>query len=253
MSEGLRDQVVLVTGAGGSIGGAVTRAAIAAGARVLGVDRNLGTLPEILPEHDLFAVDVGDWDAWERIELEIGGRFGRIDGLVSAAAVMHPRDGNVLDVNREVWQETLQSNLTGALLASKVAVRLMKDGGGSIVHLASTVAHLGSAEPQLAYTASKGGILALARELAVAQAPSGIRVNLVSPGLVSTPLTSHLVSDRQALERRLDHIPLRRLGEPEEVAEAVVWLLSQASRYVTGAEIIVDGGMTAAFLTNDTK
>lgn len=250
MSERLRDRVVLVTGAAGGIGGAVTRAAIAAGARVLGVDRDLGTLPEILPEDDLFAVDVGEWDAWERVEQEIGSRFGCLDGLVSAAAIMHPQDGDVLHIDQKVWRETLQSNLTGALLASRVAVRLMREGG-SIVHLASTVAHLGSAEPQLAYTASKGGILALARELAVAHASSGIRVNLVSPGLVSTPLTSHLVADDQALERRLAHIPLRRLGEPEEIAEAVVWLLSQASQYVTGAEIIIDGGMTAAFLTGD--
>lgn len=251
MSDGLRDRIVLVTGAGGGIGGAVVRAATAAGARVLGVDRNLGTLPEILDEDDLFMVDVGDWDAWERVEQEIAGRYGHIDGLVSAAAIMHPRDGNVLDVDRTVWRETLQSNLTGALLASRMAVRLMKERGGSVVHLASTVAHLGSGEPQLAYTASKGGILALARELAVAQASSGIRVNLVSPGLVSTPLTSHLVADDQALKRRLDHIPLRRLGQPEEVAEAVVWLLSPSSRYLTGAEIIVDGGMTAAFLTSE--
>lgn len=253
MSERLGDRVVLVTGAAGGIGAAVARAAIAAGARVLGVDRDLGTLPEILPEDDLFVIDVGEWDAWERIRQEIGSRFGRLDGLVSAAAIMHPRDGDVHDIDQEVWRETLQSNLTGALLASRVAVRLMEESGGSIVHLASTVAHLGSAEPQLAYTASKGGIVALARELAVAHASSGIRVNLVSPGLVSTPLTSHLVSDEQALERRLAHIPLRRLGEPEEVAEAVVWLLSEASRYVTGAEIIIDGGMTAAFLTGDSK
>ncbi|HET8863722.1 MAG TPA: SDR family oxidoreductase [Solirubrobacterales bacterium] len=242
--------MVLITGAAGGIGRAVAGAAIAAGARVLGVDR-LEMRPEILPEHDLFRIDVGDWDAWREIEQEISSRFGRLDGLVSAAAVMHPRDGDVLDLDQEAWQDTLRSNLTGALLASQAAVRLMGESGGSIVHLASTVAHLGSAEPQLAYTASKGGILALARELAVAHALSGIRVNLVSPGLISTPLTSHLVADEQALERRLAHIPLQRLGKPEEVAEAVVWLLSQASRYVTGAEIVVDGGMTAAFLTGD--
>jgi NAD(P)-dependent dehydrogenase (short-subunit alcohol dehydrogenase family) len=251
MSEQLSDQVVLITGVAGGIGHAVARGAVAAGARVLGIDRDLGTLPEILPNDDLFAIDVGDWDAWERIEQEIGSRFGRLDGLVSAAAIMHPRDGDVFDVDQNMWRETLQSNLTGALLASRMAVRLMEGGGGSIVHLASTVAHLGSAEPQLAYTASKGGILALARELAVAHASSGIRVNLVSPGLVSTPLTSHLVADEQALERRLAQIPLRRLGKPEEVAEAVIWLLSKSSRYVTGAEVIVDGGMTAAFLTGN--
>lgn len=147
--------MVLITGAAGGIGRAVAGAAIAAGARVLGVDR-LEMRPEILPEHDLFTIDVGDWDAWREIEQEISSRFGHLDGLVSAAAVMHPRDGDILDLDQEAWQDTLRSNLTGTLLASQAAVRLMGESGGSIVHLASTVAHLGSAEPQLAYTASKG-------------------------------------------------------------------------------------------------
>jgi NAD(P)-dependent dehydrogenase (short-subunit alcohol dehydrogenase family) len=249
MNKQLEDQIVLVTGAAGAIGQAVMKGACAAGARVIGVDRDLQGLDEVLPEKDLFAIDVGEWDAWEPVTAEIASRFGRLDGMVCAAAVMHPQDGDALQVDAEAWEQTLQSNLTGALLSSRAAVALMADGGGSIVHLSSTVAHLGSADAQLAYTASKGGIVALARELAVAYAPKGIRVNLVSPGLISTPLTRHLVSDQDALQRRLAHIPLHRLGEAEEVAESALWLLSRASRYVTGAEILVDGGMSAAFLT----
>jgi NAD(P)-dependent dehydrogenase (short-subunit alcohol dehydrogenase family) len=161
---------------------------------------------------------------------------------------MDPSDGGVDSVAADVWHRTLQVNVIGALLASQTAVALAAERA-AIVHIGSVVASRGSAKAQLAYTSSKGAVAAMSRELAVECAPRNIRVNTIVAGLLSTPLTASLVEDPVELGRRVAHIPLGRLGGAREVALAAIWLLSDDASYVTGTELCVDGGLSAAFVT----
>lgn len=195
-------------------------------------------------------LDVTDDDAWQRLTRHISSTWERLDGLVTCAAVMHHQDGPLESISRETWDNTQAINATGVMLASRTAVSLMKPAGrGAIVHIGSITASRGSAIAQMAYTASKGAVRALSREMAVAYAPHGIRVNTIASGLLGTRLTSDLVAQPRELGRRLTHIPMGRLGLPEEIAAAAIWLLSDASSYITGTSLAVDGGLSAAFVT----
>lgn len=249
----LTGRTVLVTGAAGAVGGSVCRHIDKAGGRLIAVDSDLGKLDPVVVEKILarggsvHELDVGDENTWI---IHLAGVLSPIDGLVTCAAVIDiaPNPG---EPSRSAWDHTINATLTGVWLACAAVIPHMRahGRGGSIVNVGSVVAHLGSATAQPAYTSAKGGVLALSRELAVANAAENIRVNVVSPGLLDTYLIRKLIASDEELRRRLTHIPLGRLGVPTDVATTVVWLLSAEASYITGADIPVDGGLSAAFVT----
>ena len=177
-------------------------------------------------------------------------RFGRLDVLYNNAGVMLPDDGSVDSTDEAIWDLTLAVNVKGVAFGCKYGVPAMiAGGGGSIINVASFVAWLGAATSQTAYTASKGAVLAMTREIAVEYARKGIRCNALCPGPIETPLQMQLLSDEQKKQRRFVHIPMGRLGQAEELAKAALFLASDDASYMTGASLIVDGGLTAAYVT----
>lgn len=177
-------------------------------------------------------------------------RFGRLDILYNNAGVMLADDGSVTDTAEEVWDRTLDINVKGVALGCKYGVPAMLDsGGGSIINVASFVAWMGAATSQTAYTSSKGAVLSMTREIAVEYAREGIRCNALCPGPIDTPLLAELLSDPARRQRRFVHIPMGRLGRAEELAKAALFLASDDSSFMTGASLIVDGGITAAYVT----
>jgi NAD(P)-dependent dehydrogenase (short-subunit alcohol dehydrogenase family) len=177
-------------------------------------------------------------------------RFGSLDVLYNNAGVFPADDGSVIDTPEGVWDLTIDINLKGVFLGCKYGVpAMLASGGGSIVNVASFVALMGAAAPQIAYTSSKGGVLAMTREIAVEFARRGIRANALCPGPVETPLLAELLADPARRERRLVHIPLGRFGRAEEIANAALFLASDESSFMTGSALVVDGGITAAYVT----
>ena len=177
-------------------------------------------------------------------------QFGKLNILFNNAGIMHSDDGSSEDTSEATWDLTMNINLKGVFLGCKYGIpALRRAGGGSVINTASFVAHLGAATPQLAYTASKGGVLALTRELAVIHARENIRVNALCPGPIRTDLLMKFLNTDEKKRRRLVHIPMGRFGEAKEMAQAALFLASDASSYVTGAEFLVDGGITAAYVT----
>ncbi len=247
----LANRLVLVTGAAGAVGAATVRAVVSAGGQVIATDIDEERLCSVVAtEARRIRLDVRDEAGWADIANTITSGPTNLYGLVTCAAVMDIHDGDLSRMSAAAWQDTLAVNAQGAIAASRVAIELMANsGGGSIVHVSSIVGTRGSSTAQLAYTASKGAVSAITRELAVTYASAGIRVNSVAAGLLDTPLTASLVARPPELLRRVTHIPLGRLGRPDEVASACVWLLSDASSYVTAAELNVDGGLSSAFVT----
>jgi len=176
--------------------------------------------------------------------------FGKLDVLFNNAGIMHPDDGDAVATEEDVWDLTMAINLKGVYLGCKYGIpALQRAGGGSILNTASFVALLGAATPQLAYTASKGGVLALTRELAVVHGRDGIRVNALCPGPLRTELLMKFLDTEAKQQRRLVHIPMGRFGEASEMAKAALFLASDESSYLTGATFTVDGGITAAYVT----
>jgi NAD(P)-dependent dehydrogenase (short-subunit alcohol dehydrogenase family) len=176
--------------------------------------------------------------------------FGRLDILFNNAGIMLSADDDALKTDEAVWDRTLSVNLKGVFLGCKAGIpALRRAGGGSIINTASFVAKVGAATPQLAYTASKGGVLAMTRELAVIHARENIRVNALCPGPLRTELLMKFLDTEQKRQRRLVHIPAGRFGEAREMAYAALFLASDESSYMTGAEFVVDGGITAAYVT----
>ena len=177
-------------------------------------------------------------------------RFGHLDVLFNNAGLMHAADDDAVRTEEDVWDLTLRVNLKGVFLGCKHGVpALRRAGGGSIINTASFVAVLGAATPQLAYTASKGGVLALSRELAVIHAREGIRVNALCPGPLRTELLMKFLDTEEKRQRRLVHIPMGRFGEAHEMARAALFLASDESSYLTGSTFLVDGGITSAYVT----
>ena len=248
----LSEQTVLVTGAAGAVGCAVCQHIDKAGGRLIAVDSDITKLDPLTAETILakgglvHQLDVADEKAWP----DLAGALKPIDGRVTCAAVIDVA-ASPGEPCRSAWDHTISTTLTGVWLACEAAIfhMLAHGRGGSIVNVGSVVARLGSATSQPAYTSAKGGVLALSRELAVANAAEGIRVNVVSPGLLDTDLTRGLIASDEELGRRLTHIPLGRLGLPGDVAAMVAWLLSAEANYITGADIPIDGGLSAAFVT----
>ncbi len=176
--------------------------------------------------------------------------FGKLDILFNNAGIMHSSDDDAIQTTEDVWDLTMAINLKGVFLGCKYGIpALQRSGGGSVINTASFVALLGAATPQLAYTASKGGVLAMTRELAIIHARENIRVNALCPGPLRTELLMKFLNTEEKKQRRLVHIPMGRFGEAEEMARAALYLASDDSSYVTGTEFVVDGGITAAYVT----
>jgi NAD(P)-dependent dehydrogenase (short-subunit alcohol dehydrogenase family) len=176
--------------------------------------------------------------------------FGKLNVLFNNAGVMHGRDDDAVNTEEEIWDFTLAINLKGVYLGCKYGIpALRRAGGGSIINTASFVALMGAATPQLAYTASKGGVLAMTRELAIVHARENIRVNALCPGPLRTELLMNFLNTEEKRQRRLVHIPMGRFGEAREMAYAALYLASDESSFMTGAEFVVDGGITAAYVT----
>jgi NAD(P)-dependent dehydrogenase (short-subunit alcohol dehydrogenase family) len=176
--------------------------------------------------------------------------FGRLDVLYNNAGIMLGDDGSVTSTDETVWDRTLSINVKGVAFGCKYGVPAMiSSGGGSIINVASFVAWMGAATSQTAYTASKGAVLSMTREIAVEYARQGVRCNALCPGPIGTPLLAELLSDPGRRQRRFVHIPMGRLGQADELAKAALFLASDDSSYMTGASLIVDGGITAAYVT----
>ena len=177
-------------------------------------------------------------------------RFGRLDVLYNNAGIMPGEDGSVHLTTEEVWDKVLAVNVKGVAFGCKYGIpAMLSSGGGSIINVASFVAWLGAATSQTAYTSSKGAVLSMTREIAVEYARKGIRCNALCPGPIETPLLMQLLSDEAKRQRRFVHIPMGRLGQAEELAKAALFLASDDSSFMTGASLIVDGGVTAAYVT----
>ena len=179
--------------------------------------------------------------------------YGRLDVMFNNAGIMHPDDGNAMDTTTAIWDKTMAVNVKGVWFGCRYAIpRMLANPGGpcgSIINTASFVGKMGAATPQLAYTASKGAVLAMTRELAIVHARDHIRVNALCPGPLKTPLLMAFLDTEEKRQRRLVHLPMGRFGEAVEQAQAVVWLASDQSSYVTGTDFMVDGGLSAAYVT----
>ena len=197
-----------------------------------------------------FRVDVSDEAQVEAMVAATESQFGALHVLYNNAGVMLSDDDNPVTTSIDTYQRTMDINVLGTLLGCKYAIPAMQaSGGGSIVNVASFVAHMGAATPQVAYTASKGAVLAMTREIAVIYARQGIRCNALCPGPIMTPLLAKFLSDDAKRNRRLVHIPMGRFGQPLEIANGALFLASDESSWMTGQSLIIDGGITAAYVT----
>jgi NAD(P)-dependent dehydrogenase (short-subunit alcohol dehydrogenase family) len=251
----LDGKACVITGAGGGMGREAAVVFTGEGARVCVADVNAAAAEETvgLCGGEAFAaqVDVADEEQVAATMRATAERFGGIDVLYNNAGISPDDDASILDTSVEAWQRVQDVNAKGVFLCCKHGIPYLRErGGGSIVNVASFVALVGAATSQISYTASKGAVLALTRELAVQFAREGIRVNALCPGPVETPLLLNIFGDDPAaLERRRAHWPTGRLAKPREIVNAALFLASDESSYVTGATFTVDGGLTAAYVT----
>ncbi|MCL6527625.1 MAG: glucose 1-dehydrogenase [Thermaceae bacterium] len=253
----LKDKVALITGVGSGIGRESALLFAQEGAKVVGVDLNPEagekTRQEILQAggQALFVqANVSRAAEAEHMVKAAEEGFGRLDILFNNAGISHAQDDDAIHTTEEVWDLTFQVNVKGVFLGCKYGIpALRRAGGGSVINTASFVALLGAATPQLAYTASKGAVLAMSRELAVIHAREGIRVNALCPGPLETELLMKYLNTPEKRQRRLVHIPMGRFGQAKEIARAALYLASDESSFVTGSTFLVDGGITAAYVT----
>jgi len=253
----LKDKVALITGAASGIGRETALLFAAEGAQVVAVDINDQAGAEtvaLVRERGGQAIyvhaDVSQAAHCEQMVQAAEEQYGRLNILFNNAGIMHSADDDAVNTSEEVWDLTMNINLKGVFLGCKYGIpALRRAGGGSIINTASFVALVGAATPQVAYTASKGGVLALTRELAVVHAREKIRVNALCPGPLHTELLMKFLDTEAKKQRRLVHIPMGRFGLAREMAYAALYLASDESSYVTGAEFVVDGGITAAYVT----
>jgi len=258
-SQGARlaGKTALITGAGSGIGREAARLFAAEGACVVVADRDatgaaatVEAIGEAGGRASAVSVDVTQSAEVEAAVAAAEGEFGALHVLFNNAGIFPDDDGSPIDTPEATWDRVMNVNLKGVFLGCKYGIpALLRAGGGSIVNTASFVAVMGAATSQIAYTASKGGVLALTREIAVEYARQGIRANALCPGPVNTPLLQELLADPAARERRLVHLPMGRLAEADEIARAALFLASDESSYVNGTTFLADGALTAAYVT----
>ena len=242
----LDGKVCVITGAAGGIGAATAELFMEEGAKVVGVD----LLPDAPGDLSL-EVDVTDNDQVRDMYARVAEELGGVHVLFNNAGISPNDDASVLDTSLEAWQRVQDVNLKSVFLCCKHGIpHLLEAGGGSVINTASFVAVMGAATSQISYTASKGGVLSLSRELGVEFARRGVRVNSLCPGPVNTPLLQELyANDPEQAQRRLVHVPMGRFGEPRELAQGALFLASDESSFVTGTTFLVDGGLSAAYVT----
>jgi NAD(P)-dependent dehydrogenase (short-subunit alcohol dehydrogenase family) len=242
----LKDKVCVITGVAGGIGAASAELFEREGARVVGVDVREHSVGQLALQADV-CDEPTVRDVYRRAREELG----RIEVLFNNAGISPTDDGSVLETSLEAWERVQDANLRSVFLCCKHGIpHLLEAGGGSVINTASFVSVLGSATSQISYTASKGGVLALSRELGVEFARRGVRVNALCPGPVDTPLLRELYAkDAEQAARRLAHVPMGRFARPEEIASAALFLASDESTYVNATAFLVDGGISGAYTT----
>ncbi len=256
MAGRLEGKVCVITGAGGGMGRDAAQLFTEEGARVAVADVSLAAAEEttaLCPDGTAIAVqvDVADEDGVRGLMAATAERFGGVDVLYNNAGISPGDDASILETEVDAWQRVQDVNTKGVFLCCKHGIpHLLERGGGSVINVASFVAILGAATSQISYTASKGAVLSLSRELAVQFARQGVRVNALCPGPVETPLLMRIFGDDPAAyERRRVHLPMGRLAKPREIVNAALFLASDESSYVNGSTFLVDGGLTAAYVT----
>jgi NAD(P)-dependent dehydrogenase (short-subunit alcohol dehydrogenase family) len=253
----LKDKVALITGGGSGIGREASLLFAREGAAIVVVDvtddAGQKTVDEIKAQGGRASyvhADVSSSKDSEAMVARAEREFGKLNVLFNNAGIMHSADDDAISTTEETWDLTMRINALGVFLGCKFGIpALRRAGGGSIINTASFVAKLGAATPQVAYTASKGAVLSMTRELAVIHARENIRVNALCPGPLKTPLLMAFLDTEAKKNRRLVHIPMGRFGEATEIAKAALFLASDDASFVTGAELLVDGGITAAYVT----
>jgi NAD(P)-dependent dehydrogenase (short-subunit alcohol dehydrogenase family) len=242
----LENKICVITGAASGIGAETARLFSAEGAKVVGVDLSPDAVGDLAIQ-----ADVTDPEQVEGMYARAREEYGRIDVLFNNAGISPNDDASVLDTSLDAWQRVQDVNLKSVFFCCKYGIpHLLEGGGGSVINTASFVATMGAATSQISYTASKGGVLALSRELGVEFARRGVRVNALCPGPVNTPLLQELFAkDPEKAQRRLVHLPMGRFAEVGEIAKAVLFLASDDSSYVTASTFLVDGGLSGAYVT----
>jgi NAD(P)-dependent dehydrogenase (short-subunit alcohol dehydrogenase family) len=257
MTGRLEGKVALITGAGSGMGRAAAELFAGEGARVVVSDVNEKAGDEAVTavraaggQATFVRANVAEWDDCQAMVAAAMTTYGALHVLYNNAGVFPADDGGVLDTPQATWRKVMAVNLEGVWLGCKAGIpAMLESGGGAIVNVASFVALMGAATAQIAYTSSKGGVLAMTREIAVEYARQGIRANALCPGPIQTPLLEELLSDPERRARRMVHIPMGRLGRAEELAKAALFLASDDASFMTGASLVVDGGITAAYVT----
>ena len=253
----LKDKVALITGGGSGIGKETSLLFAAEGAAVVVADvsddAGGATAPAVEQAGGracFVHADVSRAADCEAMVSRAEAEFGKLNVLFNNAGISHAADDDAVSTEEDVWDLTMQINLKGVFLGCKYGIpALRRAGGGSIINTASFVATLGAATPQLAYTASKGGVLSMTRELAAIHARENIRVNALCPGPLGTELLMKYLDTEEKRQRRLVHIPMGRFGEAAEIARAALYLASDEASFTTGANFLVDGGITSAYVT----
>jgi NAD(P)-dependent dehydrogenase (short-subunit alcohol dehydrogenase family) len=249
----LQDRVAVITGAGSGIGLATARRMAAEGAVIVAVDIDETAGAKVAAETGgtFVAADVSREDDVQRLFDGVVAQHGRVDIAFNNAGISPPEDDSILTTGLDAWRRVQEINLTSVYLCCKhVLPHMQRAGRGSIINTASFVAVLGAATSQISYTASKGGVLAMSRELGVQFAREGIRVNALCPGPVNTPLLRELFAkDPERAARRLVHVPMGRFAEAEEIAAAVAFLASDDASFITASAFLVDGGIAGAYVT----